>query len=126
MLTLDLKSRLRNKAFIISMLGAIVLLAQQLGFKDLIPSNWLDIVNTIISILVMLGIVVDTSTPGLSDKIIQNATVQIINQEAETKGEVQTEATTTAINNTVTENSYVVPTDNLNASAKINVDVPVE
>jgi uncharacterized membrane protein len=47
------------------MLGAIVLLIQQLGFKNLIPSNLSDIINTILSILVMLGIVVDTSTKGV-------------------------------------------------------------
>jgi len=126
MLTLDLKTRLKNKTFILSMLGAIVLLVQQLGFKDLIPSNWSDIVNTVLSILVMLGIVIDTSTPGISDEIIQGATVQAINKATEIKEEVKTEATTTAINTTVTENSYVVPIENLNASAKINVDVAIE
>ena len=126
MLTLDLKTRFKNKTFILSMLGAIVLLIQQLGFKDLIPSNWSDIVNTVLSILVMLGIVIDTSTPGVSDKTIQDVTVQAINKATEIKEEVKTEATTTSINNAVTENGYVAPTDNLNASAKINVDVPVE
>lgn len=103
MLTLDLKSRLKNKTFILSMLGAIVLLVQQLGFKDLIPSNWLDIVNTILSILVMLGIVVDTSTPGVSDKV-NEATEQAI-KSAEIKEAVKTETSTTAINNVVTEHS---------------------
>lgn len=125
MLMLDLKARLKNKTFILSMLGAIVLLIQQLGFKDLIPSNWLDIVNTILSILVMLGIIVDTSTPGVSDKIIQETTVQAI-KVAETKEKVQTEATTTAVNNTVSENSQSVTLENLNASSKISVDIPVE
>ena len=120
MLTLDLKSRLGNKTFIVSMLGAIVLLIQQLGFKNLIPSNWLDIVNTVISILVMLGIVVDTSTPGVSDQIVSNTTVQAVSQTQE----VKIEATTTQINNTVTEKSK--KTEKLNASSKIVVDVPVE
>lgn len=120
MLTLDLKARFKNKTFIFAMLGAIALLIQQLGFKDLIPNNWLDIVNTALSILVMLGIVVDTSTPGVSDKIIQETTVQAVNQNQE----IKSEATTTAINNTVTENSK--DTENLNASSKIAVDVPIE
>lgn len=126
MLTLDLKARLRNKTFIFSMLGATVLLIQQLGFKDLIPSNWSDIVNTLLSILVMLGIVVDTSTKGVSDKIVQDATVQAINKAAETKEKVRTEASTTAINNTVLENSQSTLTNNLTASSKTSVDVPVE
>lgn len=119
MLTLDLKSRFRNKAFIISFVGAIVLLIQQLGFKPVIPSNYADIVNSILSILVMLGIVVDTSTPGISDQ-----TVQAINSATDNNITTKVEATTTAINNTVTENSQA--TDNLNASSKITVDIPVE
>lgn len=70
MLTINLKSRFRNKAFLLAMVGAIVLLIQQLGFKDIIPSNYADIVNSILTILTMLGIVVDTSTSGLSDQVI--------------------------------------------------------
>jgi len=101
MLTLDLKSRFRNKAFIVSMLGAIVLLIQQLGFKNIIPSNYADIVNSVLSILVMLGIVVDTSTKGISDKVISDATVQAVNSVEE----VKTVSGTTSVNNTVTENS---------------------
>lgn len=125
MLTLDLKARLKNKTFILSMLGAIVLLIQQLGFKDLIPSNWLDIVNTVLSILVMLGIVVDTSTPGVSDNIIQEITVPAI-KSAETKEEAQTEASTTSVNSIVSENSQAAAIENLNASSKIAVDIPEE
>lgn len=123
MLTLDLKARMKNKTFILSMLGAIVLLIQQLGFNELIPSNWSDIVNTLLSILVMLGIVVDTSTKGISDKVVQDVTVQAINKAAETKEEVKIEATTTTVNSTVTENSQ--PSEvNFNTSSKIVVDNP--
>lgn len=63
----DLKARLKNKTFWVAMISAVVLLLQQLGL-NIIPSNYADIVNTVLSILTMLGIVVDTSTPGLSDK----------------------------------------------------------
>lgn len=122
MLTLDLKSRLKNKTFILSMLGAIVLLIQQLGFKDLIPSNWLDIVNTVLSILVMLGIVVDTSTPGVSDKIIQETNVQAINKQEQ----IKTEDSTVSVNNVVSEKSLPIEVQKLNSSSKIAVDVPVE
>lgn len=101
MLTINLKSRFRNKTFILAMVGAIVLLIQQLGFKDIIPSNYADIVNSVLSILVMLGIVVDTSTKGISDQVISDATVQAVNSAEE----VKTESGTTSINNTVTENS---------------------
>lgn len=68
MLTINLKARLRNKAFWVGLISAIVLLIQQLGFKDLIPSNYADIVNSILTILAMLGIIIDTSTSGISDQ----------------------------------------------------------
>lgn len=103
MLTIDLKSRMKNKTFWVAIASAIVLLIQQLGFRDLIPSNWLDIVNTSLSILVMLGIVVDTSTPGISDQVISNVTVAATSEN--TKQEVQAEASTTAINSDVSEDS---------------------
>ena len=48
---------------------------QQLGL-NIIPNNYTEIVNTILTILTMLGIIVDTSTPGLSD--------QTTNDEAKT------------------------------------------
>ncbi|NOW85909.1 putative membrane protein [Clostridium beijerinckii] len=114
MITLDLKSRFRNKTFILSMVGAIVLLIQQLGFKDLIPSNYADIVNSVLSILVMLGIVVDTSTPGINDQVVADATVQAVNA-TNTQEEVKTESSTISINSTVTQNS---------ARSKIAVDNP--
>ncbi|WP_143314182.1 phage holin [Clostridium sp. HBUAS56017] len=68
MLTIDLKARMKNKAFWVALISAIVLLIQQLGLKDLIPGNYGDIVNSVLTILVMLGVVVDTSTSGISDK----------------------------------------------------------
>lgn len=105
MLTINLKERFRNKTFILAMVGAIVLLIQQLGFKDIIPSNYADVVNSILTILIMLGIVVDPSTKGISDKVVSNATVQAINQDNQTKEEVKIQDSTTAINNTITENS---------------------
>lgn len=52
----------------------------------------------------MLGITVDNSTKGLSDKVISNTTVQAI-KAAETNEGIKTESTTTAVKNTVTENS---------------------
>ena len=101
MLTINLKSRFRNKTFLLAMIGAIVLLIQQLGFKDIIPSNYADIVNSILTILTMVGIVVDTSTKGISDQVVSTTTVQAVNS----KEEVKTESGTTSINSTVTENS---------------------
>jgi len=77
MLTLDLGARFRNKTFILAMVGAIVLLVQQMGF-DFIPSNYAEVVNTILTILTMLGIVVDTSTTGVSDAVPTTVTATTI------------------------------------------------
>ncbi len=63
---IDFKARLQNKAFLIAMASAIVLLVQQLGF-NIFPENWEQILNTILTILTGFGVVVDTSTPGVSD-----------------------------------------------------------
>ncbi len=115
MLTINLKSRFRNKTFILAMASAVVLLIQQCGFKDLIPSNYVDIVNSVLTISTMLGIIVDPSTSGLSDQIISSATVQSINAD-NTKELIKAEGSTTAINNTITENSQSY-SDNASASA---------
>ncbi|MFW2487907.1 phage holin [Clostridium chromiireducens] len=68
MFGIDLKARLNNKAFWVAMASAIALLAQQLGLK-IIPDNYTEIVNTVLTILTMLGIIIDTSTTGISDQI---------------------------------------------------------
>lgn len=58
--------RLRNKAFLVSMGSAILLLTQQLGL-DIFPSNIEDIINTILVILTITGVVIDPTTSGLTD-----------------------------------------------------------
>ena len=73
LLGIDLKARLRNKAFWIAMASAVALLAQQLGL-NIFPSNYEEIVNSVLTLLAMIGIVVDTSTVGISDKIVNNTT----------------------------------------------------
>lgn len=61
------KARLKNKTFWVAIVSAIVLLTQQLGYS-VFPTNWSDILNTVLTICILLGIVVDTSTEGISDK----------------------------------------------------------
>ena len=63
---LDIKARLRNKYFWISMLSLVVLLLDQLGIK--LPIDINEIGGTILSIAVLLGIVVDNGSEGFSDK----------------------------------------------------------
>ena len=63
---LDIKARLRNKYFWVSMLSLVVLLLDQLGIK--LPVNINEIGGTILSIAVLLGIIVDNSSEGFSDK----------------------------------------------------------
>ena len=63
---LDIKARLRNKYFWVSMLSLVVLLLDQLGIK--LPININEIGGTILSMAVLLGIVVDNGSEGFSDK----------------------------------------------------------
>ncbi len=65
-MNIDLKARLRNKSFWIYMISSIVTLTQLLGLK-IFPENWADIVNVALGALIMLGIIVDNSTNGISD-----------------------------------------------------------
>ena len=63
---MDLKARMKNKAFWVALMSALVLLAQQLGL-DIFPPNIRDITNTVLLILTILGVFVDTSTEGILD-----------------------------------------------------------
>lgn len=59
------KLRLQNKTTLIALLGAIFLMAQQFGLE--IPKNIQDGVNTFVYILVLIGVVNDPTTSGISD-----------------------------------------------------------
>ena len=63
---IDIKARLRNKYFWVSMLSLVVLLLDQLGIK--LPIDINEIGGTILSIAVLLGIIVDNGSEGFSDK----------------------------------------------------------
>ena len=63
---LDIKARLRNKYFWVSMLSLVVLLLDQLGIK--LPVDINEIGGTILSMAVLLVIVVDNGSEGFSDK----------------------------------------------------------
>ena len=63
---LDIKARLRNKYFWVSMLSLVVLLLDQIGIK--LPIDINEIGGTILSMAVLLGIIVDNGSEGFSDK----------------------------------------------------------
>ena len=63
---IDIKARLRNKYFWVSMLSLVVLLLNQLGIK--LPIDINEIGGTILSMAVLLGIIVDNGSEGFSDK----------------------------------------------------------
>lgn len=60
------KLRLQSKFFWVALISLIVLLTQQLGF-DIFPKNWEEVLNTVLSILVLLGVINDPTTAGISD-----------------------------------------------------------
>ena len=62
---LDIKTRLKNKYFWVSMLSLVVLLLDQLGIK--LPVDINEIGGTILSMAVLLGIIVDNGSEGFND-----------------------------------------------------------
>ncbi|WP_164682184.1 phage holin [Streptococcus hyointestinalis] len=59
------KLRFTNKTTLLAIISTVILLLQQLGLT--LPSNVSDIVNTILTLLVLLGVVTDPTTHGISD-----------------------------------------------------------
>ena len=70
---INLKLRLQNKQFIIAIVSAILLLVGQIAglfgydFDGETSQTIMAIVNTVLSILVAVGVVQDPTTSGLSD-----------------------------------------------------------
>ena len=62
----DLKARLKNKYFWVSLLSLLVILLDQLGIQ--LPFDINAIGGTLLSMAVLLGIIVDNGTEGFSDK----------------------------------------------------------
>ena len=62
---INFKLRLQNKATLVGLISALLLMLQQFGLN--IPSNIQEGVNTLVVILVILGIVTDPTTKGVAD-----------------------------------------------------------
>ena len=58
--------RLQRKSFWVALIGLLVILSQQLGIK-VFPDNVADITNTFLAIGVLVGIINDPTTAGLTD-----------------------------------------------------------
>ena len=59
------KLRFKNKATLVAIASTMILLVQQLGLK--LPDNVADVVNTFLTLLVLLGVVNDPTTSGVKD-----------------------------------------------------------
>ena len=65
MKNINWKLRFKNKATLLAIAGTLILLAQQLGLK--LPDNIEDVVNTVLTLLVLLGVINDPTTAGVGD-----------------------------------------------------------
>ena len=72
---LDWKVRIKNKTFWLTVIPAVLLLVQVVGnifgltldFGEL-GNQLLEVVNAVFALLTILGVVIDPTTPGISDK----------------------------------------------------------
>ena len=62
----NIKQQIQNKYFWLSVVSLVVLTAQQFNL-DIIPDNFQDYVNSVLTILVAMGILTNNSTPGLGE-----------------------------------------------------------
>ena len=65
MKNINWKLRFQNKATLLAIASTVILLIQQLGFK--LPENIADVVNTFLTLLVLVGVINDPTTEGISD-----------------------------------------------------------
>ena len=65
MKNINWRLRFQNKTTLLAIASTVILLIQQLGFK--LPDNIADVVNTFLTLLVLLGVINDPTTEGISD-----------------------------------------------------------
>lgn len=69
---IDVKTRLKNKTFLLGITGSIVTFVyQMLGMFDVVPTisqdQIINLTSIVINILVGLAVVIDPTTEGISD-----------------------------------------------------------
>jgi len=64
---MNIKARLKNKAFLLSLVAFLVL-AIKTFTKIELPENFDTLVNMLLTILIGAGVVIDPTTPGISDE----------------------------------------------------------
>lgn len=69
----DWKTRFTNKTFLVALFSAVLIAAQQIasafGYDlTLISEQATDIFNAVLTVLIVLGVVVDPLTDGITDK----------------------------------------------------------
>ena len=62
---INFKLRLKNKATLVALISAVFLMLQQFGLH--VPNNIQEGINTLVGILVILGIITDPTTKGIAD-----------------------------------------------------------
>jgi uncharacterized membrane protein len=65
---MNIKARLQNKLFIMSIISFVVLMLKTFTKIEL-PSNFDTLVNVGLGILTGLGVIIDPTTPGITDPI---------------------------------------------------------
>jgi len=64
---MDLKARMKNKYFWVAAAALVVAVVNQVN-PSLVPTNYETTLNIILTSLVAMGILLDPTSPGLSDK----------------------------------------------------------
>lgn len=64
---MDIKKRLQNKAFWVALAAFIALMGKTFNLFQ-VPDNYNELVNMFLGLLIMLGIIVDPTTPGIKDE----------------------------------------------------------
>ncbi|SHH35849.1 phage holin [Clostridium grantii] len=64
---MDIKNRLKNKMLWVSVIALIPMLCQSFGL-DILPSNYTEVSNSILGIVILLGLVNNPSTENAGFK----------------------------------------------------------